>query len=115
MGMWGHAAWENDGAADWFGDLFSTSKLATRVEKMLKAKDVEEYHEEIRAAAHIVVALGQVYIWPIELLDQHLRLAIEKLEAIKQLEEFEGDEAFAATIDADLAILRSRLPPAAEG
>jgi hypothetical protein len=62
MGAWGTAAWDNDGAADWFADLFESSKLATRVEKTLKKKDIEEYHEEIRAAAHIVVALGQNFI-----------------------------------------------------
>lgn len=73
MGMWGKAAWQNDGAADWFGDLFQASKLATRVEKTLKKKDVEEWREE-----------------------------------------FEGDEEFAALIDADLAVLRSRLRPAEE-
>lgn len=115
MGMWGFAAWQNDGAADWFGELFQASKLATRVEKTLKERDIEEWHEEIRAAAYVLVALGQNYIWPVDVLDQHLRLAIEKLEAIKQLEEFEGDEKFAAAIDGEIGILRSRLRPAAEG
>jgi hypothetical protein len=72
---------------------------------------VEEYAGQIRAAAYMLVALGRVYIWPINDLDRHLRLAIEKLEAISQLEDYQGDPAIAA----EIAELRSRLqPPAAE-
>ena len=35
MGAWGTAAWENDGAADWFGDTFDATGLARRVEETL--------------------------------------------------------------------------------
>ena len=113
MGTWGVAAWDNDGAADWYGDLFQVTKLATRVEKVLKKKDVEEWHEEIRAAAYLLVALGRPFIWPVDVLDQHLQLAIDRLEEIKGLEEFEGGGDFGAAIDEEIAILRSRLQPAA--
>jgi hypothetical protein len=109
MGAWGSAAWDNDDAADWFGDLFAATKLAARVEKTLKKKDVEEYAGQIRAAAYLLVALGRVYVWPIDDLDRHLRLAIEKLEAIHQLPDYEGDPAIAA----EIAELRSRLAPPA--
>jgi len=111
MGAWGTAAWDNDDAADWFGDLFAATKLAQRVEKALKTRDVEEYAGKIRAAAYMLVALGRVYIWPVDDLDRHLRLAIEKLEAISQLDDYQGDESIAA----EIAELRSRLqPPDAE-
>jgi hypothetical protein len=111
MGAWGTAAWDNDDAADWFGDLFAATKLAARVEKALKEEDVEEYAGRIRAAAFMLVALGRVYVWPIDDLDRHLRLAIEKLEAISELEDYEGEESIAA----EIAELRSRLqPPAAK-
>jgi hypothetical protein len=109
MGTWGHQPWENDGAADWFGELFDKTKLAKQVERTLKQKDVEEWYEEIRAAAHVLVALGRNFVWPIDVLDDHLNLAIKKLEAIKQLEEFEGDDEFAAALDQEIAVLRSRL------
>jgi hypothetical protein len=105
MGAWGHAGWDNDDAADWFGDLFAVTKLAARVEQTLKTKDVEEYAGRIRAAAYMLVALGRVYIWPIEDLDRHLRLAIEKLESISELEDYQGDK----TIAAEIAELKSRL------
>jgi hypothetical protein len=115
MGAWGAAAWDNDGAADWYGDLFQVTKLAAQVEKTLKQKDVEEWHEEIRAAAYVLVALGRNYIWPVDVLDQHLRLAIQRLEEIKALEEFAGEGDFTAAIDEEIAVLRSRLQlPAAE-
>jgi hypothetical protein len=107
MGAWGTAAWDNDDAADWFGDLFAATKLAARVEKTLNTKDVEEYAGQIRAAAFVLLALGRVYIWPIDHLDRHLRLAIEKLEAISKLEDYEGEESIAA----EIAELRSRLQP----
>ena len=105
MGAWGTAAWDNDDAADWFGDLFDDTKLAQRVEKALKTKDIEENSGKIRAAAYMLVALGRVYIWPVDDLDRHLKLAIEKLEAISKLDEYEGDESIAA----EIVELRSRL------
>ena len=111
MGAWGYEAWDNDDAADWFDKLFSATKLAARVEKALNKKDIEEYAGQIRAAAYVLVALGRNYIWPIEDLDRHLQLAIEKLEAISALDDYEGEPS----ILAEIAELRSRLrPPAAE-
>lgn len=105
MGAWGRQPWENDGAADWYAELFETTRLAEQVEKTLQTEDVEEYHEEIRAAAYLLVALGRVYIWPVEDLDRHLKLAVEKLEAIRELEEYEDDPA----VEAEIAELRSWL------
>ena len=49
MGAWGMAAWDNDGAADWFGDLFAKTKLAARVEKTLRITDVEDYADVFEA------------------------------------------------------------------
>jgi hypothetical protein len=107
MGAWGNEPWDNDDAADWFSELFEATKLASRVEKTLKKKDIEEYSGQIRAAAYIVLALGRVYVWPIDDLQRHLRLAIEKLEAISELPDYEGDPSIAS----EIAELRSRLAP----
>ena len=109
MGAWGAAAWDNDDAADWFGDLFAATKLAQRVEKALKTKDVEENAGKVRAAAYMLVALGRVYIWPVDDLDRHIKLAIEKLEVISELDDYQGDPLIAA----EIAELRSRLQPPA--
>jgi hypothetical protein len=73
MGTWGHHPWENDSAADWFGDMFDRTKLADVVEETLQ-RDVEDSADEIRAAAAVLLAFGHTFIWPIKKLDGHLRL-----------------------------------------
>jgi hypothetical protein len=108
MGAWATAAWDNDSAADWFGDMFDATGLAKHVEETLE-RDVEEYHEEVRAAAYLLVALGRVYIWPISDLDNHLALAISKLEEIKSLEIYQEAPSFVKAIDEEIAELKSRL------
>lgn len=108
MGMWGYAAWDNDDAADWFGDLFQATKLAERVEKALRRKDAEEDFGVIRAAAHVLAVLGVNYVWPVERLEADLDLAIGRLEELKSLEEFDGDTEFQAAVDGDLNVLRAR-------
>jgi Domain of unknown function (DUF4259) len=113
MGAWGAAAWENDGAADWFGDTFDATGLAQRVEETLSG-DPEDDHEEIRAAAYLLVALGRVYIWPVDDLDRHLVLAISKLESIRELDIYQEDEGLVEAINAELGVLRSRLKPSAD-
>ena len=105
MGAWGEAAWDNDAAADWYGDLFDRTKLAKRVEKTLKKKDVEEWADEIRAAAYLLVTLGRVYIWPIDDLERHLAAAVAKLEKIQALEDYADNPLLAA----EIAALRERL------
>lgn len=108
MGAWAMAAWDNDGAADWFGEMFDTTGLAKYVEETLE-RDAEEFHEEIRAAAFMLVALGRVYIWPIDDLDNHLALAISKLEEIKALEIYREVPDFVKAMDEEIAVMRLRL------
>lgn len=109
MGTWGPAAWDNDSAADWFAEMFEKTKLSEYVEEALN-QEPGESPEEIRAAAYVLVALGRNYIWPVDDLDKHLALAIEKLEAIKALyaEDFPD---FETTIDEELEKLKSELTP----
>jgi hypothetical protein len=42
MGAWGKLPWDNDGTADWFGELFEKTKLAERVEDTLRL-DVDSH------------------------------------------------------------------------
>jgi hypothetical protein len=70
MGSWGIKPYENDSAADWFGDLWEEFPLPSKVEETLKL-DVDDSHEEIRAAAHVVLQLGDTYIWPADSIDRH--------------------------------------------
>ena len=107
MSAWATAAWDNDSAADWFGDMFDATGVAKYVEETLR-RDTEEYYDEIRAAAYMLVALGRVYIWPIEDLDRHLALAVFKLEEVRSLDVFEGESDFRTAIDEEIAVLKSR-------
>lgn len=107
MGAWGMAPWENDSAADWFGDVMAKSGLPLMVEAAL-VLDPNEYHEEIRAAAYVLLSLGRVYVWPVEKLDQHLQLAIQKLREVAAMEIY-TEAGFAPAIEQEIAELESRL------
>jgi len=105
MGAWGFAPWDDDSAADWFGDLFDEIPIAAKVEQTLNL-DPEEYAAEIRAAASLLVMLGRTYIWPIDDIDRHLQLAITAMEKVRAV--YDDEPEFATAVDAEIAILKSR-------
>ncbi len=105
MGAWEQSPWDNDGAADWFGDLFDEIPLAKKVEETLNL-DPEEYAAEIRAAASLLVMLGRTYVWPIDDIDRHLQLAIAQMENVHTV--YEDEPEFAAAVADEIAILKSR-------
>jgi len=107
MGVWGYAPWDNDAAADWYGDLFDQTSIEAIVEATL-TKDPEEFAAEIRAAAALLIMLGRTYVWPIDRLDDHLHLAISQMDKVKTL--YEDDPPLAAAVEQDIALLRARLP-----
>jgi hypothetical protein len=84
--------------------------LAKHVEETLN-RDPEDDHEEIRAAAYLLVTLGRVFIWPGDDLDRHLALAINKLEAIRELEIYREVPEFVEAISQEIEVLRSRFKP----
>lgn len=108
MGFWGTAAWENDGAADWFGHTFDVTGLAKQVEVTLNG-DPEDDHEEIRAAAYVLVVLGRVFIWPGDNLDHLLVLAANKLEMIRDLGIYQENPGLVEAISQEIEVLRSRI------
>lgn len=108
MGAWGNLPWDNDGAADWFGDLFDRTNLAKHVEDALKL-DVNESHEEIRAAAAVLLLFGHVYVWPLTDLDRQLTLAANRLEQISQMEIYTEAPEIVACIRDEIQELRSRI------
>lgn len=107
MGCWGVKPYENDSAADWFGDLWDEFPLPAKVEQTLNL-DLEESHEEIRAAVHLLLQLGKTYIWPVDSIDHHCDLAVRRLEEIKAMEIYSGDD-FQAVLQKEIEILRSRI------
>jgi len=108
MGAWDKFPWDNDAAADWFDKLFNQTKLAKHVEDTLNL-DVSNDHEEIRAAASVLLFLGRPYIWPVHDLDRHLTLAAGQLEKISVLEEITESPEFVDQIRAEIQELRSRI------
>jgi len=108
MGTWDKLPWDNDGAADWFDDLFDKTKLAKHVEDTLKL-DVANSYQEIRAAAAVLLFLGRDYIWPVQDLDRHLLLAADKLEEINRLDEVAESGELVSEIQSEIRELRSRV------
>lgn len=106
MGAWGIAPWDNDSAADWFGDLFDEIPLAAKVEETLNA-DPKEYAEEIRAAAALLIMLGRTYMWPVDDMDRHLELAIAQMEKVQAT--YEDEPEFASAVAEEITVLKSRL------
>jgi len=107
MGAWGKLPWDNDGAADWFGELFEKTKLAERVEDTLRL-DVDS-HEEIRAAASVLLFLGRVYIWPVHDLHRHLTLAADRLEEVSRVDVIAESPELVEEIRAEIQEFRSRV------
>jgi hypothetical protein len=105
MGAWGYAPWNNDSAADWYGDLLDETALAAKVEEALNA-DPEEHANEIRAAAAVLIMLGRTFIWPIDDIDRHLALAIAKMEMVRSLHEDAPE--FASAVAEEITVLKSR-------
>jgi hypothetical protein len=108
MGAWDRLPWDNDGAADWFEGVFAKTKLASLVEDTLNG-DVANSHEEIRAAACVLLFLGRVYIWPVRDLNRHLTLAAARLEEIARLDVIEESPELVEEINAEIQELRSRI------
>ena len=108
MGTWARLPWDNDSAADWFGDTFDKTGLAHRVEETLNLS-VDDSAEEIRAAAAVVLLLGRVYVWPIKDLDRHLALAANRLEEIKNKRIYAEAPEIESLIILEIQELRGRI------
>lgn len=83
MGTWGYKAWESDDAADWFAIMHREIGLRDYVVATLKRGAKKEGTGGVRAAAHVIAKLGEVYQWPVEHMDADLKLAVKALEAAK--------------------------------
>jgi len=81
MGMWGIEPWDNDGAADWFGDFMDATNIREQWLAAITLDDEDEF-EEIRAAVWIFLQLGRTYVWPIDKLDNDLELAIKACDVV---------------------------------
>ena len=83
MGMWAYAPWDNDEAADWFGDLMDRTSLR---EAWLEgiSQDASESPGVVRAAGALFVMLGRVYVWPLQTYDEDLERTISALSRVAE-------------------------------
>lgn len=84
MGAWGYEPEDNDTAADWIGVVMSKSKLPSLIQKGLKSKR----EEEVRAAAYLLEQVGHVWIYDIDVLEEHLALGVRSLDRVLQSEDW---------------------------
>lgn len=109
MGAWGLDPWDNDTAADWFGDLWTDTPMVDRVLDALRQGD-----ESTVAALWVCSQFCRVYVWPIDRIDETVEAAIAAAEQILAGEDEEGlvemwdDPAFNAQIEGFLETMRGR-------
>jgi hypothetical protein len=107
MGMWGYAPWEDDDAADWFGEFMDATGVAQKVEEALQLEVAEENAAIIRSAATMLLFLGRTYIWPIDDIDRHLDMAITKLKELHAADFFEYAD-YSKALRHEIEILEAR-------
>jgi len=106
--MWDLKPWDNDGAADWYGDLMDSTQLRKAWLKGIN-DDPSDSPEVVRAAAGLFVMLGRIYIWPIDDYDADLDLAIRQLKKVAENEEYKELPELLEQINAEVIELQSRL------
>jgi hypothetical protein len=116
MGCWDLIEpWGNDAAADFFGVLFEESRFREKVMKALEEPADWDNHEKVRAAASILLFVGRVYVWPIGTWKADIRLAIERLTEVLEVDIVKEDAELADAIRSERDILKWRLDKSEHG
>jgi hypothetical protein len=110
MGMWAFEPWDNDGAADWFGDLMDKTKLRAEWLKGIAA-DPADSPDVVRAAGALFVMLGRVYVWPVAAYDADLEKAIAAVASLETCDEYREVPELLQHIRNELEELKSRRKP----
>ena len=105
--MWSNEPWDNDEAADWFGNLHDQTKLRDFVAQTLESPSSSSC--ELRAATHIVSAHCQVYSWPIDHIKNDLRLAEIALKQVLRDDAYIYDEEIKGKVETELQSIQQRL------
>ena len=106
--MWDYKPWDNDGAADWYGDLMDNTKLRDTWLEGIKEDPIDS-PDVVRAAAGLFIMLGRVYIWPIDNYHSDLELTISQLGKVAENEEYKEVPELIEIISGELNELESRL------
>lgn len=110
MGAWDIMPWQNDQAADWYGDVMDTCKIRNKWLEGINANLHHEY-DTVRAAIWLFTCLGRIYVWSIEFYDEDLALAISKCESLQNHVAYKCDSALIDQIGLELTELKSRASP----
>jgi hypothetical protein len=110
--MWGNNPWDNDAAADWFGQLMKQTGFVNQVRYTLTLADLNKENEEItpllRAAAYCLVQFGHVYVWPVDFLESDLKLGIRALDIVLRDDSYCYSEEIKTKIMEELKQLEAR-------
>lgn len=110
MGMWALRPWDNDAAADWFGDLMDKTKVRAEWLKGIN-EDPSESPDIVRAAGALFIMLGRVYIWPIDSYDADLERTITALSKVAICEEYRETPELVDLVQVEIDELKSRRSP----
>jgi hypothetical protein len=103
MGAWGTEPWDNDGAADWLGDLFGE----LNVPAIADALELDDDHETVRAACYVLQSLGRVYVWPAAHLKDLKPLLKKGIERLERMIDPSSTDDFLELWDSDPDVIKS--------
>lgn len=108
MGAWGVKAWDNDTAADWFGDTLEP--VAEEVEKLLRLPVDRSHYDKYRAAAWLLIKIGQNFVYNIDFLEEHLSELLARLQTIRADKEWintwRNEDNIIKEIDKQIALIQ---------
>lgn len=107
MGMWAFKPWDNDQAADWYGDFMESTNFREVWLRGINENPMEE-PDIVRAAAALFVMLGRVYVWPIDAYDEDLEHSIAALEKVAKCEEYAESPELLDSIAVEIEELKTR-------
>jgi hypothetical protein len=109
--MWAYAPWDNDAAADWYGDLMDRTNIRDAWLEGID-QDPDDAPDVVRAASALFVMLGRVYVWPIKTFDEDLEKTIAALSRVADCAEYKEVPELVGLIEQEIAELKSRRKPA---
>jgi hypothetical protein len=81
MGSWGERPYDNDTAADWFGEIMEVP--CQKIEELLARPVDDSHYDEYRAAAWFLSKIGRNYVYPTASLSKHLSGIHDRLQTIR--------------------------------
>jgi len=110
MGTWAFEPWDNDEAADWYGELMDRTRLREAWLEGIQA-DPGDAPATVRAAGALFLMLGRVYVWPIDHLDRDLETAIAALTGVAESGAFAEAPELGERLALEIEELKSRRRP----